>query len=199
MDDAGGIDRNEGRAPAVPGQRLERVQHGFMFDGARHEMFAAARLEGVGRAADREVVGLGAAARVDDLRRVGMNQRGDRRSGIVQEGLGALAEVMDARRVAELVAGGGHDRIEHFRGERGRRVVVKIDTHGELFIVSFALTLGNRRTRQHWRGSIYWHDSFMCGVDSHGAGANECVFRFRRGRYLALAFLGKSLSAWEAF
>ena len=85
--------------------------------------FRPARLERIGGAADREVVRLGAAAGVDDLRRVGMNQRGDRRTGIVEDGLGALPEVMHARRVAELIAGGGDDRLEHLGCERGRRVV----------------------------------------------------------------------------
>ena len=71
---------------------------------AGDQVTAAGRLERLGGAADREVVGLGAAAGEHDLRRVGADQRRDRRSRVVERRLGLLAEVMHARRVAEHVA-----------------------------------------------------------------------------------------------
>ena len=39
--------------------------------------------------------------------------------------------------------------------EGGRRVVVKVDTHSESFIVALPLTLGNKRTRQAFARPIY--------------------------------------------
>ena len=52
-----------------------------------------------------------------------------RRPRVVDRGLGLLAEVVDARRVAEQVARRGGDGVGHLRSERGRRVVVEVDTH----------------------------------------------------------------------
>ena len=56
------------------------------------------RLERLGGAANREVVRLGAAAREDDLGRIGADQGGDRRPRLVERRLGLLAEVVHARR-----------------------------------------------------------------------------------------------------
>ncbi len=64
----------------------------------------APALRGVDDAAEREVVGLGSAAGEHDVARFGANQRGHLGPGVVDGGLGALAEGVDARRVAELVA-----------------------------------------------------------------------------------------------
>ena len=89
--------------PAAPGQRLERVEHRLVLDGAGDQVLPAGRLERLGHAADGEVVALGAAAGEDDLGRIGADQRGHRRSGLVDDRLGPLPEVVDARRVAELL------------------------------------------------------------------------------------------------
>ena len=73
-DDAGRVDRQQRGRPAAAGQRLERVQHRFVLDGAGNQVASPGRLERLGGAADREVVGLGAAAREDDFRRLGADQ-----------------------------------------------------------------------------------------------------------------------------
>ena len=100
---------------------------------------------------------LGAAAREDDLGRIGADERGDRRPRLVERRLGLLAEVMHARRVAEQSRGSRAPSASIDLGrERGRRVVVEVDTHGESFIVAFPLTLSNKRTRQRFGGSLYW-------------------------------------------
>ena len=96
---------------------------------AGDEVAAAGRLERLGGAADGEVVRLGAAAREHDFRGIAVDERGDRRSGVVQDRFGLLAEMMHARGIAELIAGGADDRLDDLGRERGRRVVVKVDTH----------------------------------------------------------------------
>ena len=61
-DDPGRPDRQQGRPPAAARQRLQRDQHRLVLDGGGDQVFAAGRLERLGRAAQREIVGLGAAA-----------------------------------------------------------------------------------------------------------------------------------------
>ena len=56
-------------------------------------------------------------------------ERRDRRSGVVERRFGLLPEVVDARRIAELIAGRADDGLDDLGGERGRGVVVEIDTH----------------------------------------------------------------------
>src|SRR5205807_1822663 len=102
-----------------------------------------------GHAADREVVRFGPAAREHDFGRIAPNQCRHSRSGLVESGLRLLAEVMNTRRVAEKIPCSGSDGVGNPRGEGGRRVVVKIDTHREPYIVSSPLTAGRKRTRQH--------------------------------------------------
>ena len=68
------IDRHERGLPAAPGERLERVQDRLVLDGAGDQVAPAGRLERLGRAADGEVVGLGAAAGEDDFGRIGVQE-----------------------------------------------------------------------------------------------------------------------------
>ena len=115
--DAGLIDREERRAPAAARQRLQRVQHGLVFDRARDEMTAAGRLERVGGAADREVVRLGAAAREHDLRRIAVDERRHGRSRLVERRFGLLPE-SDAR--STRCRTGRASRARPPRSPRGR-------------------------------------------------------------------------------
>ena len=155
-DDAGVIDREQGGAPSAARERAERIEDSLVLDGAGDEMTASGGLERVGRAANREVISLGAAAGEHDLRRIAVHERRDRASRVVHGGLRLMAEVMHARCVAEGFARRTHDGLGHFWRERGRRVVVKIDTHSESFIVPLPLTLGNKRTRQGLVAPLYW-------------------------------------------
>src|SRR5439155_6201625 len=104
---------------------------------------------------DREVVGFRTAAREDDLRRIRVDERGYLRSRLVKYRFRLLPVLMHARRIAERFAADTRDCVDDFGRERGRRVVVKIDTHGESFIVAFPLTIGNKRTRQRFYGHLY--------------------------------------------
>ena len=101
-----------------------------MLDGADHEVPPAGRLEGLGCAAQREDVGFGAAAGEHDLDRVGADQGRDRGAGRVEPGLGPLAPAVDAGGVAEVVPQGGVHGVRDGRIDRGRGVVVEVESHG---------------------------------------------------------------------
>ncbi len=84
-------------------------------------------LERLGDAAQREVVRLGAAAREDDFGRLGADELRHRRPRLVEDRLGALAEMMDARRVAEVLGVRAVMTLDDRRVDRGGRVVVEVD------------------------------------------------------------------------
>ena len=87
---------------------------------------------------------------------IGADQGADRAPGLVQRGFGLLTEMVNAGRVAPHLAQGLGHPIGDQRVERGRRVMVQIDTHGaEMPIVAFLLTLSNKRTRQRFDGRFY--------------------------------------------
>ena len=87
---------------------------------------------------------------------VGADQGGDRTPRLVQRGFGLLTEMVHAGRVAPHLAQRLGHPVGDQRVERGRRVMVQIDTHGaELPIVAFLLTLSNKRTRQRFAGGFY--------------------------------------------
>ena len=120
-------------------EELNALESEILGLGERAELALSRAVDGLvdtGGAADREVVGLGAAAREHDLRRLAADQRGDGRSRLVDEGLRLLAEMMHARRVAEDIPGGAPYGVGDFRRDGCRRVVVKVDTHSEPFIVA---------------------------------------------------------------
>jgi hypothetical protein len=75
----------------------------FVLDCAGDEVLSAGRIERLRNAADGEIVTLSPPAREDHVARIRANQPGDRRSGLVDNRLGPLPEVMDAGWVAELV------------------------------------------------------------------------------------------------
>ena len=102
---------------------------GFVLDCAGNQMLSAGRLERLGHAPDREIVGLRAAARVHDFRRLSVDKGGNGCPRLVESGFRPLSEVVDARGVAELVPCHGHDGIEDVGADRGCRVVVEIDAH----------------------------------------------------------------------
>jgi len=129
-DDPGCVDRKDRRRPPALDERLHGVEHGLVLDGARDDVTPARRaIEKFGRlcrAAQREVVGLGAAAGEHDLGRLGPDQLCDRRARLVQHRLGALAEVMHARRVAEVFAQRARHGLDDRRVRRCGRVVIEV-------------------------------------------------------------------------
>ena len=104
-DDAGPIDRDEGDAPAAPGERAHRVQDGLVLDGGRDQVPATARLERLGGAANGGVVAFGPTAREHHLGGVRADQVCHLGAGIVDDRLGLLAEVVDTGGVAPDVPG----------------------------------------------------------------------------------------------
>ncbi len=89
----------------------------------------ARRLECLGDAPDREIVGFGSAAREHDFGRLGLDQIGNRRARLVEDGFGPLPELVDARRVAEFVGEDAGDPVDDLGIDRGRSVVIEVNAH----------------------------------------------------------------------
>ena len=94
---------------------LERVADGVVLDGRRHDAVSA-RPAGPRGALEREVVGLGAAAREHDLARVRADRAGEPLVGVVERLPGDAAERVRRRRVAERAA---EERAASPRAPRG--------------------------------------------------------------------------------
>ena len=92
-------------------QGLYGVQDGLVLDRAGHQVAAPRRFQGLGGAPDGGVVALGSPACKDDLGRVGVEELSHAAAGFVDGRLGLLPEVMDARRVAVILAQGGGHRV----------------------------------------------------------------------------------------
>ena len=103
-DDPGVIDREQRRPPSTARQRFEGIKDRLMFDAAGDQVTAPRDFECFIRSPDGEVVCLRAATREDDLRRVGIQEGGDRGSRRVDGRFRLLAEVVNAGRVAERIA-----------------------------------------------------------------------------------------------
>ncbi len=128
-DDPARVDGEQGRRPAPASQRLEGGEDGLVLDGAGDEVPASGDLECLGDAAKREVVGLRAATREDDLGDLCLQEVGDRRACLVQDSLGPLTKMVNARRIAELVAEHTRHGLQDGRREWGRGVMVEVDAH----------------------------------------------------------------------
>ena len=94
------------------------------------EMLSPRRLDRFRRAANRQVVALGAAGGEDDLGGVGADQRADGAAGLVQGCFGLLTEMMDAGCIAPHVAHRLGHPVGDQRIQRSCRVMVQIDAHG---------------------------------------------------------------------
>ena len=102
---------------------------GLVLDGRGHDVAAAGRFERFRGAAQCEVVRLGAAAGEHELGRFGADERRHRAARVVHHGFGALAEMMDARRIAEVVDECADDRLDGLGGRRGGCVVIEVRAH----------------------------------------------------------------------
>ena len=100
-----------------------------MLDADRHEVTAARRIEGLGRAAQREVVGLGAAAREDNFVRVGVDECRHRRARLVQFRFGELAIGVDGRWIAVAIGQRASDGGDDLREGRRGGIVIEVDAH----------------------------------------------------------------------
>jgi hypothetical protein len=101
-----------------------------VLDAGGDDVTASAGLQHLGRPAEGQVVRLGTAAREDHLARLGRDQLRHCGARLVQHGLGALAEVMNTRRIAEIFCKRARDRVPDRGVHRGCRVVVEIRSHG---------------------------------------------------------------------
>jgi len=130
-DDAALVDGEQGGPPPSLRQRLQRIEHRFVLDRARHEVPPSRGLERFSCTTDGDVVGFSPSAGEQHFRRLGTDQVGGVRARFVDRRLRLLTEMVDARRVAEFVA--KHDRhpLDNGRQQRRRCVVVEIDAlHG---------------------------------------------------------------------
>ena len=103
-----------------------RLEHRFVLDGARDEA-GAAPVRARQHAAQRRVVGLGPAAREDDLARLRTEERRDTLAGVLHREPRPPPERMDRRRVAVVLAEVREHRLEHRLVERRRGGVVEIN------------------------------------------------------------------------
>ncbi len=122
-----GVERQDGRPPSALRQRLERVEDRLVLDARRDEVPASGHFEGFRGPANREVIGLGAAAGEDDFRRFGAHQGGHGAPRVVDCGLCLLSVVMNTRRIAEKMLkrahhglGGHRDRPGSSRCDQGK-------------------------------------------------------------------------------
>src|SRR5258706_6173536 len=95
-----------------------------MFDGGSQNV-AFLRMSGQG-ALDRRVVALRAATGKDDFARVGIDQRCDPGTRLLQMPRQLAPEEIRARRIAPKLRQKGRHRLYHFGRNPGRGVVVKI-------------------------------------------------------------------------
>ena len=107
-------------------QGVGRVTHGVVLDGA-HDHVAALERKRAGAADHAQVVGLGAAAREDDLRGRGVQERGHLRARVLDSPTGLLTEGVGAGGVPEVLAEIGEHRLEDLGADGGAGIVIEVD------------------------------------------------------------------------
>ena len=126
-------------------------------------------LPGPGRALQREVVGLGAAGREDDLAGLCVEPRGQPLMRLVEARPCRATELVGRAGVAERLGEVRQHRVEDLAAERGRRRVVEVDRHG------LDRTPGASGGPRH-AGRVRWRRSSMAGpVDGRWAGRDSSV------------------------
>ena len=99
-----------------------------MLDRGGDQVLASCGLERLGDAADGEVVAFCPSAREHDLGRLRTDQGCHRAPGLVHGRFGPLPEMMDARRIAEVIPENLRHRLHHCGVDRRRRVVIHVDS-----------------------------------------------------------------------
>ena len=105
------------------------MNDGVVLAGGRDDV-AAVLLQGVGRPADRHVVGIGAAAGEDDVAVACIEDSSDLITGRVNGAGGVLPQPVDAGGVAVLPGEVGEHRLNDARINRRRRRMIKVNGHG---------------------------------------------------------------------
>jgi len=123
-------DRHDGRPPALRAQPRNQLEHRFVFDRRADDVPARSRRR-VGRPADREVVGLGGAAREDNFAR----RRADKRRHVPARRFDRFLRapaplVARRRRVAERLSEIRKHGVEHPPVDGRRRVGIQV--HGRV-------------------------------------------------------------------
>jgi len=119
--------RDAAHRNAIALEQLATLFRGRMLDRGRHNR--APRRIARRRTTDRNIARLGAAAGEGDLVRACANQRGDLRARILDCVMRAAAKRIGRGRIAELIAQERQHGVEHRGIDRGRGVVIEIDTH----------------------------------------------------------------------
>ena len=124
IDQAGGVDGEVGHLEAERLEVLARPQHRVVLDPRGDDV---PRVPGHGHALDGEVVRLGAARGEDDLLLADPQEVGDLLARGLQSLARLAAEAVDAGWVAEPLAEVREHRLEHFRVDRRRGVVIEVN------------------------------------------------------------------------
>ena len=131
------LDVEVGHLEALALELAHRVEHRLVLGLDRDQVLALGLVE-LGRALERQVVGLGRARGPDDLARVGADQRRDLLPRLLDRLLRLPTPGMAARRrVAEVLAQPRDHRVDDALIHRRRRAVVHVDremrghVHGE--------------------------------------------------------------------
>src|ERR1700727_1822783 len=114
------------------------MKDGVMLNARSNNMIAF-----VDQARDRQVVGLGAAAGENDLRRLTAEQCGHTISRVLDRGTTVLPILVNGRGVAELLAEIGTHCVQNFRQDGRCSVIVEVNAAHEK--PGFYSTLGGRR------------------------------------------------------
>ena len=128
VDAAVAVDRDLHDLEAELLEVLERVADRVVLDGRRHDAVSA-RPAGPGGALEREVVGLGPAAREHDLAGVRADRPREPLVGVVERLAGDAAERVRGRRVAERAAEERQHRLERLGAQGRGRGMIEIDRH----------------------------------------------------------------------
>ncbi len=123
-DDAVRGGRHHVQGPALAGQRLGAAHDRRVLERAHDEVPAARRAR---RAQDAQRVGLGAAAREQQLGGLDVQRRRHLRARAVQSARAAAAPGVRRGRVGVELRGGGAQCVQHLRGRLRRGGVVQID------------------------------------------------------------------------
>ena len=131
VDDSVAIDGEIGDVDAARGQRLARVEHGFVFDYGADQICAGV-IGGVEDAEDGVIVGFGSAAGEDNFLGLRADESGDLFAGGFDGGAGFLAGGVDGGGVAEVSGEEGEHGFEDCGVDRSGGVVVEVDArlHG---------------------------------------------------------------------
>ena len=130
IDQAVGADRQHRHAAAARLEVPAGVEHRAMLGRHRHDVVAAIA-RALGHALDRQVVRLGGAAREDDV----LVRRADHRGDLAPRRVDGVAGppaggVIEAGRVADLVAQQRQHRVEHARIDRRGGVGIQVNHDG---------------------------------------------------------------------